>query len=164
MHYNMDYCKLRRDSNSIRHALVQGCTQSNGKMIMSKKTRKANKPAVRPGFKFWLDSRKQEEADLIAFIAWLKATRQFSKAVRDGLRLIWTLGQGDTTVLMELFPAVVQKLQPDYSELVATFQAMVEKGGASVPATRTLPPRIPQPVQPPIVQEVDTSEAFLNAF
>ncbi len=119
----------------------------------------------RKQFKFWLRLDVDREIKLIEFSEYLIKTNQFATTVRNGLRLMWSLGQGDTSVLLELFPKVVQQLYPDQTALIATFQAMIEKGGVSVPVSRTLPTRVPQPVlQQPIAQEVDTSEAFLNAF
>lgn len=38
------------------------------------------------------------------FIRFCKDTQQFARMVRNGLRLMWSLGEGDTTVLHELFP------------------------------------------------------------
>ena len=45
-------------------------------------------------------------------VARLKATRQFSKAIREGLRLWADLQAGNVDVLFELFPLLREKLQP----------------------------------------------------
>ena len=55
---------------------------------------------------FWLDLHKSEESELADLIAELKERRNFSRAVRDGIRLIWSLGQGNLDVLLALFPWV----------------------------------------------------------
>ncbi|MEO8611417.1 MAG: hypothetical protein ABI690_26200 [Chloroflexota bacterium] len=38
------------------------------------------------------------------FIEYCKQTRKWARVVRDGVRLIWSLGEGDPSVLYELFP------------------------------------------------------------
>lgn len=55
-------------------------------------------------FSFWLDSRKSDEKGLHQLVNNLKAERQFTSAIRDGLRLICDLRAGNTDVLYELFP------------------------------------------------------------
>lgn len=55
-------------------------------------------------FKFWLYLDKPEESRLLEFIEYCKQTRKWARVVRDGIRLMWSLTEGDTTVLYELFP------------------------------------------------------------
>jgi len=61
-------------------------------------------------FTFWLDYLKPDENELIQIIENLKKSREFTKSVRDGIRLIWDLSQGHTDVLKELFPWVKDAL------------------------------------------------------
>jgi len=61
-------------------------------------------------FHFWLDLNKPDEADLADTIEQLKGKRSFAAAIRDGLRLVVSLAQGDTTVLKRLFPQVVEDI------------------------------------------------------
>lgn len=63
-------------------------------------------------FKFWLFKDKPEEYRLVEFIEYCKAKRSFARVIRDGIRLMWSLGEGDTTVLFELFPGLHAHLQP----------------------------------------------------
>lgn len=63
-------------------------------------------------FKFWLFMDKQEESRLVDFIEYCKKTRSFSRVVRNGIRLMWSLGEGDTSVLFELFPGLRTQLVP----------------------------------------------------
>lgn len=63
-------------------------------------------------FKFWLFTDMPEQARLMEFIEYCKAKRAFARVVRDGIRLMWSLGEGDTTVLFELFPGLSAKLMP----------------------------------------------------
>ncbi len=63
-------------------------------------------------FKFWLFLDKPEESRLIEFIEYSKAKRSFARIIRDGIRLMWSLSEGDTTVLFELFPGLRAQLTP----------------------------------------------------
>jgi hypothetical protein len=63
-------------------------------------------------FKFWLFKDKPEEYRLVEFIEYCKAKRSFARVIRDGIRLMWSLGEGDTSVLFELFPGLHAQLQP----------------------------------------------------
>lgn len=63
-------------------------------------------------FKFWLFMDKHEESRLVEFIDYCKRKRSFARVVRDGIRLIWSLGEGNTDVLFELFPGLSAKLIP----------------------------------------------------
>jgi hypothetical protein len=58
----------------------------------------------RKEFKFWLYHDLNEDKRLMEFIRFCKTTQQFACMVRNGLRLMWSLGEGDTSVLYELFP------------------------------------------------------------
>ena len=53
------------------------------------------KERFRLQFKFWLDVNKPDEYALAEIIAELKENKTFSKAIRDGIRLVQALGQRD---------------------------------------------------------------------
>lgn len=80
---------------------------------MVKKKKRKFVPRVQ--YKFWLNTNLEAERRLVEFIAYLKSTRKFAKAVRDGIRLIWSLGEGDTSVLFELFPHIESQLKARYA-------------------------------------------------
>lgn len=64
------------------------------------------KERFRLQFKFWLDVNKAEEYHIAEIIDELKRGGAFSKAIRDGLRLITDLWRGNLDVLLALFPWV----------------------------------------------------------
>jgi len=69
------------------------------------------RPRPRKEFKFWLYWDIDEQVKLMDYIKWLNQTRQFATVVRNGLRLMWTLSEGDTSVLFELFPGLRAQLR-----------------------------------------------------
>lgn len=64
------------------------------------------KERFRLQFKFWLDVNKADEYHIAELIDELKRGGAFSKAIRDGLRLIADLWRGNLDVLLTLFPWV----------------------------------------------------------
>jgi hypothetical protein len=68
-------------------------------------------------FLFWLDADKDTNTDnqlqLIKDLTYFKSQRKFSKLIRDALRLMFALLLDDVSVLVELFPGVVQGLQAE---------------------------------------------------
>lgn len=58
----------------------------------------------RKRFTFWFNTEK--DGDLIDEIPFLKVHRQFTRVLRDGMRLILDLRQGSLEVLFELFPFI----------------------------------------------------------
>lgn len=79
----------------------------------------------RKEYKFWLFHDMPEHQRLMDFIQYCKSTRQFAKVVRDGIRLIWSLREGNTSVLFELFPHLERQFNPDSEELIAEFREML---------------------------------------
>lgn len=69
--------------------------------------------SFRKRFTFWLDLYKDDELALAEEIEGLKKGRQFTKSIRDGLRLITDLQAGRTDVLLELFPWVVRHFRDE---------------------------------------------------
>lgn len=86
---------------------------------------------MRSRFSFWLDINKRDEHNLIGIINELKAARRFSRAIRDGIRLVYDLSSGRTDVLIELFPWVLERhsfpAQPLISDALVERVNRVEK-------------------------------------
>ena len=81
------------------------------------------------------------------YITYLSTTRQFARTIRNGLRLMWTLGQGDLTVLFELFPGIKASLDGQYRQDMDEIKRLIrENCNQSVqpildrPAIKTLLP------------------------
>jgi len=87
----------------------------------------------RKEFKFWLYHDRAEDSRLMEFIQYCKATRQFARVVRDGIRLIWSLREGNTQVLFELFPHLERQFKPDAEELIEQFRQMLAQQRISAP-------------------------------
>jgi len=68
------------------------------------------KPRFAKQFIFWLNLEDESEYAIAETIEDLKDRRQFSKSIRDGLRLIVDLSQGRTDVLRELFPSILDDI------------------------------------------------------
>ncbi|MEO8607161.1 MAG: hypothetical protein ABI690_04735 [Chloroflexota bacterium] len=79
----------------------------------------------RKEFKFWLYHDRDEDSRLMEFIQYCKSTRQFARVVRDGIRLIWSLREGNTHILFELFPHLERQFNPDAEDLIAQFREML---------------------------------------
>lgn len=73
-------------------------------------------PRFRLQFKFWLNVNKADEYELASIIDELKQGGSFTKAIRDGLRLIVDLWQGRVEVLLALFPWVEDYFFERFSE------------------------------------------------
>lgn len=79
-------------------------------------------------FKFWLNVKKSDEYELAGLIEELKQAGSFTKAVRDGLRLVVDLWQGRVEVLLALFPWVEEYFFQQFSERQSVpDQAIVEQ-------------------------------------
>jgi hypothetical protein len=90
----------------------------------------------RKEFKFWLYHDLAEDMRLMEFIRFCKSTQQFACMVRNGLRLMWSLGEGNTDVLYELFPWLKQQAAPDTSHLeqqIADLKRMMLEQGSRLP-------------------------------
>jgi hypothetical protein len=64
------------------------------------------KERFRLQYKFWLDVNKADEYELAETIGELKENKTYSRVVRDGIRLVVDLCQGNLDVLLALFPWV----------------------------------------------------------
>lgn len=81
----------------------------------------------RKQFLFWLYHDIAEQVRLMEYIAYLQKTRQFATVARNGLRLMWTLSEGDLSVLFELFPTLQTQFKPDNSDLIAEFRQLLKE-------------------------------------
>lgn len=85
----------------------------------------ARKYRPRKLYKFWLYHDREEDSRLMDFIQYCKSTRQFTRVLRDGIRLIWSLREGNTAILFELFPHLERQFNPDSEMLIAEFREML---------------------------------------
>ena len=117
----------------------------------------------RKRFVFWLYHDLAEDTRLMEYIDYLLKTNQFTKSIRNGLRLMWTLGEGDLSVLFELFPTLRAKLAPSSDELIEQFRQMLQAQPLAVaaPLTPALPSMtgkqlaVPQIAMPSFDQDDD---------
>lgn len=93
----------------------------------------ARKYRPRKEFKFWLYHDLVEDIRLMEFIQYCKATRQFARVVRDGIRLVWSLREGNNAVLFELFPHLERQFKPDAEELIEQFRQMLMQHQQAAP-------------------------------
>lgn len=110
-------------------------------------------------FVFWLDMKKPAENELAEQIEQLKATRNFSRAIRDGLRLFIDLKNGSIKVLLELFPFVKDAIEQEIREkleserdvkleaLVSEFREMMLSGVGRSSFQPALLPNVPIPIE-----------------
>lgn len=68
----------------------------------------------RKEFKFWLDLKKPNEIFLLSDIEDLKQKRKFTETCRNGIRIVSDLMNGNTDVLLELFPWVTDRIVAQY--------------------------------------------------
>ena len=99
--------------------------------------------------KFWLDLEKPQEEEINNLIDHYKRGRQFSRIIRDGIRLMWSLGRGNLDVLFELFPWVLDEFyqralaqKPGINEdladqLTRLERLLLEQGNILVSDTKT---------------------------
>jgi hypothetical protein len=93
-------------------------------------------------FRFWLDAAKPEEAALGVKLEELGKKRKFATLIRDAIRLMLALMAGDLSVLVELFPNVVEQIKAEaraeaiQSEATAQFMAFITQA-AEAAASKT---------------------------
>jgi hypothetical protein len=122
--------------------------------------------------KFQLRRDHPGDAHIAEILDYAKSQRREVTVIRNGVRLLWALENGNLDVLFELFPQYQSQFKPDAEELIQQFMAMLQSGvGAAapvVPASRQLParPELPRPLEPlpPAEYDDQASENFLNAF
>lgn len=112
-----------------------------------------NRP--RKQFKFWLLRDDAADQGLQEYIAYLKTMGSFTQTIRDGLRLMWTLRQGDLSILFELFPTLQSQLKPDHTPLIEEIRAIL----LSQPMTTAAPPGIKPIAMKPITMPIFDDDA-----
>jgi hypothetical protein len=94
--------------------------------------------------KFWLDVTKDSELALVEQLEQKKKKRQYTATLRNALKLFFSLSNGDTSVLFELFPNLKKQLQPEpaTSDLSAVLQqqtAILQAITSNAPMPHTAP-------------------------
>jgi hypothetical protein len=103
-------------------------------------------------FKFWLYHDRLEDQRLMDYIDYLRKTRQFASTLRQGLRLMWTLGEGDLSVLFELFPSLRSQFMPNGDNLIEQFRQMLLQNQPVIPEFPNMEPLLtgnPKPLPAP---------------
>lgn len=104
------------------------------------------------------------------FIKYCKSTKQFARVVRDGIRLIWSLREGNMAILFELFPHLQRQFKPDGDELVEQFRQIllqqrpitIDSGvGQSAPKPALAPPPVIAPKAAPLADAGAIADNFL---
>lgn len=98
----------------------------------------AQEKRYRVRYEFQLDHNKPEQEEIADIIEQLKNERAYAPAIRDGLRLIWELREGNLDTFRQLFPDA-------YHELT---MAALRNVGLSVTTDRTEQFQRKQPVKP----------------
>ena len=117
--------------------------------------------------KFWLDLEKPDEEEINQFIDHYKRQRQFTRIIRDGIRLMWSLEQGNLDVLFELFPSVMDEF---YQRALASHtpqdkvlaehisrleRLLLEQGSIPIPSTTGAKPLVAPQIAPPMLDDAD---------
>lgn len=68
---------------------------------------------ARRQFRFWMDAAKPQEATIGFKLDELGKKRKFATFIRDAIRLMLALMSGDLSVLVELFPHVVEQIKAE---------------------------------------------------
>jgi len=106
-------------------------------------------------FTFWLDVNKSDEAKIAETVEDLKQDRLFAHTVRNGIRLITSLRDGNLDVLFELFPWV----KAEFMEYIHEVQPMLaEESSAS-----ETPDSPPLPVVQQTPQQLRAEKQWLEA-
>ncbi len=102
------------------------------------------KKSFRMRWDFWLDVAKPDQHELAEYLEQMKHERLFAKTIRDGIKLIRDLRAGNVTVLIELFPALAERLQPP--QHTAELAALVDQFKAAMQAAPVMPSGLPIPM------------------
>lgn len=120
---------------------------------MSQNASVTKAPRQRRLYKFWLNLADSMEYNVAEICEYAKSRREYAKIIRDGIRLVWDLRQGQTTVLAELFPWVLNQPQPQQQGRAASEQFVTM-------LREVAQPERPQPVA--VENKQSTSETFLD--
>jgi hypothetical protein len=132
---------------------------------------------ARKRFNFWLDDKRSEDWKINELITSLKQAGQFTRAIREGLRLWVDLRANKTDVLYELFPQMKSQITPvggnggGHSDLAKEIAAqIILQGGtsgylmqSSLPSQKTAPP-IAEIKQVMPVSDDELASNFLSMF
>src|SRR5215470_3539978 len=77
-------------------------------------------------FRFSLFYDMVEDNRLMEYVEYLRKAKLFDKVIRNALRLFWTLGEDDLSVLFELFPAIRKQFMPKPDDLIEQFRQMLQ--------------------------------------
>lgn len=105
---------------------------------------KQGKKSFRLRHEFWLDVARPDQHELAEYLEDMRHKRLFSKTIRDGVRLIRDLRAGNVTVLVELFPALAERLQPP--QHTAELASLVDQFKAAMQAVPAMPSGLPIPM------------------
>lgn len=108
----------------------------------------------RKQFKFWLYHDLLEDLRLMEYIAYLRKTQQFAKVLRSGLRLMWTLGEGDLSILFELYPTLRSQFVPGGENLIQEFRRLLEEHQIAIPDMPKLEPLSKGSAKPLLAPEI----------
>jgi hypothetical protein len=140
--------------------------RSFGDVLMARRFR------PRKEYRFWLYHDLAEDARIMEFIKYCKSTKQFAGVIRDGIRLIWSLREGNMAVLFELFPHLQPQFRPGGDELVEQFRQILLQqrpitidSGVGQVTQKQLPPAAPPVIAPkaaPVADAGAIADAFLS--
>ena len=133
---------------------------------------------ARKRYNFWLNDQLESDWPINELITNLKKAGQFTRAIREGLRLWVSLREGDTTVLFELFPSMKTKLTiggaggGGLEDLNAKLELLIAQATTGGYMMQTALPTMKPVEAPPVafVQQAAPVDAdsiadnFLNAF
>lgn len=141
----------------------------------AQKTSKKRAYVPRKTYRFQLRVDHPVDTEIGGFLDSCKQRRQQQTAIRDGVRLLRALDNGDVSVLLELLPNAYEMLrlhfQGETGGAVQQFIEMVSAGRMPVPVASGLQPVAPRLIpstinQPKVVERPagESSDDFLDAM
>jgi hypothetical protein len=104
---------------------------------------------LRYQWKFWLDANKDEQLLLCEKLDELKNRRQFAPTIRNALKLFFDLSKGNTKILQDLFPSIVDKIKEsvqietqasnEFSQIIKQQAQLIEMMATQTTAPATVP-------------------------
>jgi hypothetical protein len=111
----------------------------------------ATRSRTKKEYRFALYPDVLEDSHLMAYVDYLRKTQQLPQVIRNALRLVWTLGEGDLSVLFELFPSLRGQFMPKPDELIEQFRQMLyQRMMAAMSVAPEPPPAGPQQLELPL--------------
>ena len=99
-------------------------------------------------FEFWMDANKPDQSYLGDRLWRLKEQRKFAPTLRKAVRLFFSLMDGDISVLKELFPDIVARIEHEAqadSYEVAQVKHMIQQLSDKIDAAPQPPMPLPTP-------------------